>query len=193
MLRPTYPITTSRLVLRPFAAGDLDDLHAYQSRPDVHRFLYSEPRARDEVADLIERRAAETTLDTVGDRMVLAVVRLDGRLIGEVSLTLLPHRTGEFGFVFHPDHHGHGYAGEAATEMLRLGFQGAGLHRIIGRADGRNAASARLMGRLGMRREAHFVKNEFVKGEWTDEVVYAMLASEWAEREPQAIPVRVYR
>ena len=31
-----------------------------------------------------------------------------------------------------------------------------------------------------MRREAHLVQNERVKGEWTDEVVYAMLASEWA-------------
>ena len=41
---------------------------------------------------------------------------------------------------------------------------------------------ARLMEKLGMRREAYFVQNEIVKGEWTDEVVYAMLASEWADR-----------
>jgi RimJ/RimL family protein N-acetyltransferase len=95
--------------------------------------------------------------------------------------------------MFQPRYHGHGYAGEAATEMLRLGFDGAGLHRVIGRADGRNAASARLMDRLGMRREANFIQNEFVKGEWTDEVVYAMLASEWAERESGVIPVRLYR
>jgi RimJ/RimL family protein N-acetyltransferase len=57
-----------------------------------------------------------------------------------------------------------------------------GLHRIIGRADGRNEPSARLMTRLGLRKEAHFVRNELVKGEWTDEVVFAMLAEEWAAR-----------
>jgi len=63
--------------------------------------------------------------------------------------------------------------------MLRLGFEGLGLHRITGRLDGRNAASARVLERLGMRREAHLVENELVKGEWTDEVVYAMLDREW--------------
>jgi RimJ/RimL family protein N-acetyltransferase len=36
--------------------------------------------------------------------------------------------------------------------------------------------------RLGMRREAHLVQNEKVKGEWCDEVIYAMLRHEWDER-----------
>jgi RimJ/RimL family protein N-acetyltransferase len=66
--------------------------------------------------------------------------------------------------------------------MLRLGFEGLGLHRIIGRLDGRNRASARVLEKLGMRREAHFVENEYVKGEWTDEVVYAILDREWRSR-----------
>jgi RimJ/RimL family protein N-acetyltransferase len=57
-----------------------------------------------------------------------------------------------------------------------------GLHRILGRLDARNAASAKLLERLGMRREAHIVENEFVKGEWTDELLYALLAREWAAR-----------
>ena len=51
--------------------------------------------------------------------------------------------------------------------------------RIIGRCDGRNAASAKAMERLGMRREAHLRENEMVKGEWCDELVYAMLVDEW--------------
>jgi RimJ/RimL family protein N-acetyltransferase len=66
--------------------------------------------------------------------------------------------------------------------MLALGFEGLGLHRIAGRLDGRNVASARVLERLGMRREAHLVENERVKGEWTDEVVYALLAREWVTR-----------
>ena len=43
--------------------------------------------------------------------------------------------------------------------------------------------SARVLERLGMRREAHFVRSEFIKGEWTDEVVYAMLEEEWRARQ----------
>jgi RimJ/RimL family protein N-acetyltransferase len=92
------------------------------------------------------------------------------------------HRQGEIGYVFHPDHGGSGYATEAAEVMLRLGFDQLGLHRVIGRLDGRNTASARVLQRLGMRREAHFTQNEFYKGEWADEVVYAMLEDEWRAR-----------
>jgi RimJ/RimL family protein N-acetyltransferase len=184
MLRPDYPISTSRLLLRPFRPDDLDALHAIQSREDVTRYLYWDPRSRAEVAEKLAERTAMTAIRKEGDSLLLAVTLRDsGTLIGDVNLWWLSeeHRQGEIGFVFHPDHHGHGYGGEAATEMLRLGFEGLGLHRIIGRADGRNTASARLMEKLGMRREAHLVENEFVKGEWTDEVVYAMLAREWAD------------
>ena len=46
----------------------------------------------------------------------------------------------------------------------------------------RNDASIRLMERLGMRREAHLVENEFLKGEWTDSIVYAILETEWRDR-----------
>ena len=67
--------------------------------------------------------------------------------------------------------------------MLRLGFEHYRLHRIIGRIDARNTPSARVLERLGMRREAHFVRNEFIKGEWTDEVVYAMLEDEWQSQQ----------
>ena len=58
-------------------------------------------------------------------------------------------------------------------------FAELGLHRIIGRSDARNGPSLRLMERLGMRREAHLVENEFFKGEWSDEIDYAILAREW--------------
>lgn len=63
--------------------------------------------------------------------------------------------------------------------MLRLGFDGLNLHRITGRLDARNTASARVLEKLGMRREAHLIDNEHVKGEWASELIYAMLAREW--------------
>jgi RimJ/RimL family protein N-acetyltransferase len=187
VLKPEYPIQTARLTLRPFAADDLEALYAYQRLPEVARFLYNEPRDRAETADVLARRRAVTTLERQGDVLVLAVVlRETGELVGEVNLswTSEHHRQGEFGFVFNPAHHGNGYAGEAAVEMLRLGFEGLGLHRIVGRCEGRNTASAKLLARLGLRREAHFVQNELFKGEWSDEIVYAMLADEWADPRP---------
>lgn len=185
MLRPTYPIVTERLRLRPFVAGDLEALDAIQSREDVARYLYCEPRTRDQVAEALATRTGRTAIAAAGDVLVPAVERRDtGAPIGEVVLSWVSaeHEQGEIGFVFCPDHQGQGFAGEAAREMLRLGFAGLRLHRIVGRCEAGNAASARLMERLGMRREAHVRENQWVKGKRDDEVVSAMLAWEWVGR-----------
>jgi RimJ/RimL family protein N-acetyltransferase len=182
MLCPDYPLRTPRLTLRPFRAEDLDDLYAIQSREDVARYLYWSPRSRDEVREALAKKVSQSAIREEGEVLALAVVLTGtGRVVGDVILmwTSREHRQGEVGFVFHPDEHGKGLAGEATRVMLGLGFGGLGLHRIVGRCDARNLASARLMERLGMRREAHFVQNEFVKGEWCDELVFAVLAEEW--------------
>ena len=53
MLRPEYPIETERLLLRPYREADIDVLHDIQSRPEVVRYLYWEPRTRERVEQLI--------------------------------------------------------------------------------------------------------------------------------------------
>ena len=68
--------------------------------------------------------------------------------------------------------------------MLELAFRTYGLHRVYGRLEARNLASARVLEKLGMRREAHLVENEWVKGEWQSELVYALLAREWLTTAP---------
>ncbi|HYM52046.1 MAG TPA: GNAT family N-acetyltransferase [Candidatus Dormibacteraeota bacterium] len=185
MLRPTFPLLTERLLLRPFSDDDLDALHAMQSRPEVTRYLYWEPQSRDESREMLERIRKMTAIDEESDALRLAAVLPDsGILIGDFSLRRVSreHDQGEIGFIVHPDHQGKGYATEAAAVLLRLGFEELGLHRIVGRADAQNASSAGLMERLGMRREAHLRENEFVKGEWVDEAIYAILATEWTAR-----------
>jgi RimJ/RimL family protein N-acetyltransferase len=183
MFSPTYPIATERLLLRPFEPGDLDALVAIHGNPDVVRFLYAGVRDREELRPVLEEKAQRTVLDREGDSLNLAAVHAEtGALVGDMVLFWRSeeHRMGEVGYIFDPAHQGHGYATEASRAMLRIGFEDLGLHRIVGRLDGRNTASARVLERLGMRREAHLVENECVKGEWTDEVVYAMLDREWA-------------
>jgi RimJ/RimL family protein N-acetyltransferase len=178
VLKPPYPIRTDRLVLRPFAASDVEDLFDIYGRPDVARYLYWEPFSRADAVENLEEKIDQAEIRQEGGRLTVAVVlpELD-RVIGIVTLKWLSeeHRQGEIGFTFHPDHHGHGYATEAAEASLDLGFGGLHLHRTIGRCDARNTASVGVMERLGMRREAHFVQNEFFKGGWGDEFVYAIL------------------
>lgn len=185
MWRPDYPIETERLVLRPWCRDDFDDLYAIQSRPDVARYLYWSARDADEVREALETRLDRAEFTGEGHGISLAVYWPDaGRVVGDVNLQWLSaeHRGGELGYVLNPEFHGHGLATEAARAMLGVAFDGLGLRRVIGSIDARNTASARVLERLGMRREAHFVESEFVKGEWGSEIVYAMLASEWETR-----------
>ncbi|MGN9775470.1 GNAT family N-acetyltransferase [Micromonospora sp. H33] len=186
MLTPSFPIRTERLDLRPFTASDLESLHAYFSDPELHRYVdIGGPTDLEGSRAVLARRQKRTTLSDAGDSIQLAIVlRETGQIVGDVVLiwTRPEHRQGEVGYMLAPDHRGHGYAGEAAAGMLTLGFDQAGLHRITGRIDARNTASARLLERLGMRREAHLRENEIIRGEWTDEVIYAILAREWRGR-----------
>jgi RimJ/RimL family protein N-acetyltransferase len=176
-------IATERLVLRPFVDKDLDALLAMQSRDDVTRYLNWGPMSRDQARDLLARIKKLTAIDDKQDALRLAVIlRGSTAVIGDVDLwrTSREHNQGEIGFVVHPDHHGHGYGTEAMRELLRIGFEDVEFHRIVGRCDARNGPSARLMERLGMRLEAHLRENELIKGEWCDELIYAMLATEWS-------------
>ena len=183
VLHPDWPIETERLLLRPFEAGDLDAFHVIQSDESVARFLYNEPRTLQESQDLLERKIAGAALRTEGDWLSAAVVlRTTEELVGDVDLLWASeqHRQGEIGFVVQPTHHGRGYATEAARPLLAFAFGPLGLHRVVGRTEARNAPSSRVLEKLGMRLEAHHVENEWVKGEWQSELVYAILASEWA-------------
>jgi RimJ/RimL family protein N-acetyltransferase len=182
MAIPRYPIETERLRLRPFRGADLPAMLSIYRLPEVLRYLYVGEQSVDEIAATLEERKSKTALKTEGDKLILAVeLKETGQCIGEVVLVWLSakHKSAEIGFIIHPNFHGKGYAAEAIRPLIDFAFSRMDIHRIIGRCDGRNTASARLMEKLGMRREAHLVENEFVKGEWTDELVFALLQREW--------------
>ena len=183
-MKPGWPLETERLLLRPFGEGDFDALYAMQSDVESARWLYNEPRTPEQTRSLLAVKIAGAELTKEGDWLSAAVIaRATGEHVGDVSLNWASeeHRTGEIGFIFHPAHQGRGYATEAAHRVLAFAFEDLRLHRVIGRLEPRNTASARVLEKLGMRREAHLVENEWVKGEWQSELVYAILEHEWRQ------------
>jgi RimJ/RimL family protein N-acetyltransferase len=185
LLRPSYPIRTERLLLRPLTAGDADAMLAYRGRLDVSRYVPFEPMSRDDILERITGQWSRTELTDEGQSLTLgAEVAETGELAGDVGLFWhsREHAGGELGYVLNPALGGRGYATEAASVMLRLGFEDLGLHRIVARIDEDNEPSVRLARRLGMRQEARLVHNEFFKGRWSNEVDFAMLADEWFAR-----------
>src|SRR4051812_32277314 len=180
------PLRTARLVLRTMTDDDVDDIYAYQSRPDVCRYLPFEPRTRAEVAEKVAKYATALALNGDGDFWQLAIERssVPGRVIGDLYFTIksAADAAGEIGWTLHPDLTGEGYMTEAASALLDLAFGTLGLHRVSAVLDPRNHRSAALCRRLGMRAEAHFVEDTWFKGEWGDTAVYAVLDREWASR-----------
>jgi RimJ/RimL family protein N-acetyltransferase len=179
---PDWPIVTERLLLRPYEVGDFEGLYAIQSSDEVARWLYNDPRTEAETRDLLARKVRGSVLEAECEWLSTAVtLRDDGRLVGDVALHWVsePHRCGEIGFSFNPVFQGQGYATEAARALLPFAFETMRWHRLIGRTELRNTASARVLEKLGMRLEARLIENEWVKGEWQSELGYALLASEW--------------
>jgi aminoglycoside 6'-N-acetyltransferase len=192
MPRVRLPIATDRLLLRSFRPGDEDDVFAYRSVPEVVRYIPGEPKTREEVADLVAERATAGRIDAKQPALTLAV-ELDGRVVGDVLVHLdgldgADGRQTEVGWVFAPEVHGHGYATEAARELLRVAFEEVGVHRVWAQLDGLNTASARICERLGMRREALFEKASWFKEQLTDRAVYGLRADEWRPPDQPAEP-----
>jgi RimJ/RimL family protein N-acetyltransferase len=186
-LEPTFPLRTERLVLRPFEPGDLAALFDIYSRDEVVTYLYEDAaRTLEEVRPMLAERMIRRAIVDEGDKLSLAALLAStGELVGDVicAFRSREHLQGEIGFVVHPEHQGRGYASEVSVLLLDLMFRELKLHRVVGRAEARNAASARVLEKLGMRREAHLVENEYVKDEWQSELVYAILDREWLSRE----------
>lgn len=181
-LHPSYPIKTDRLDLRPHRMDDLDDLLAFHSDPDVVRYVPWPVRDREQTRAALEVKLNQGALTEPGQWLVLAMeLRETGTVIGEVLLKWESDtsRQGELGFALNTAYHGRGLAAEAANAVLRLGFEDLGLHRICGNVINGNTASTKLLERLGMRQEGHLIENVFFKGEWCDELVYAVRAQDW--------------
>lgn len=171
-----------RVVLRRFRLEDVTEFVAYRSIADVARYQsWDAPYPRDEGERMVRQMMTEHP-DTAGEWFQFAVVlRATGQLIGDCAA--MPHaedpRQCDIGFTIAPRYQGHGYATEAAGTLVSYLFAARGKHRIAATCDARNTASAAVLERLGMRREGHLRQSTWAKGEWTDDLLYALLQAEW--------------
>ena len=105
----------------------------------------------------------------------------ENTLIGTCFLSIRPDelRQGELTYLYARPFWGHGYATEAARAVLEVGFRELDLHRIYATCRPANMGSARVLEKLGMRREGHLVQHRWMKGSWQDSLLYAILDHEW--------------
>ena len=180
MALPTPELHTDRLRLRPFTDADAAPLYALHSSTRVMRYWDSPPWTDESVA----RRFLSycRTAEEEGTGIRVAVDRaLDGRFIGWCGLTGWnpDFRSASLGYVFTPGAWGRGYATESARAVLRWAFDTLDLNRVQAEADTRNAASARVLEKLGFVREGTLRENCVVNGDVSDSWVFGLLRREW--------------
>ena len=181
------PLTTDRLRLRSYRETDAEAHLPIYSREDVSRFLLQDPWTPEVAETEIAKRLTRTGLETESRTLALVIETADGldslegsRVIGDIALWLEDgsDEKAEIGWILDPAASGHGFATEAAIAVLNVAFDHYGLHRVYAQMDSRNTASANLARRIGMREEAHLRKDWWSKGEWTDTLIFGMLASD---------------
>jgi len=180
MTLPTPTLETGRLRLRPFAETDSDQLFALQSDAHALRYWDSPPwtdRASVERFLAGCRRLAE---EGTGARVVIE--RLSDRaFVGWCTFNSWnpDFRSASLGFCLQPGAWGRGYATEAARSLLRWAFDAFDLNRVQAEADTRNAASARVLEKLGFVREGTLREDCIVNGDVSDSWVYGLLRRDW--------------
>ena len=173
-MRDKKLIVTDRLVLRPIEETDLSTAHLYASDKDITRYMLNLPNdTEEETLKFIADAVAEWNKEQ--PEYYEYAVTLDGFQIGGVCLYLTEDRKqGELGWILNRDHHGKGYAFEAANAMIELA-KALGLESVFARCDSRNAPSEALMKRLGMSLEtADGTRCYDKRGETAGELKYSM-------------------
>ena len=176
MALPAPTLTTERLVLRPFEDRDATDLFALQSDPLVVRYwdspAWTDPARAAAFLDSCRRMAEEGT----GTRVVVQRAS-DDAFVGWVTVNSWnpAFRSASLGFCYAERAWGQGYATEAGRAIVDWAFTALDLNRLQAEADTRNHASARVLEKLGFRREGTLRENCIVDGVVSDSWVFGLL------------------
>ncbi len=173
-------LSTERLTLRFFEEGDAAAQYAIFSDPAVMRYWSSAAWTNMQQAHDSIRKAQEAYAD--GSSLCLAVVlKLTGEVIGYVNLYSIyySNRRSDIGYALAQAHWGKGYLAEALRAMIDHAFHVMDLNRIEADIDPRNAASEKLLKRMGFQQEGYMRERWIVNGEICDTAFYGLLRSEW--------------
>ena len=183
-------IETERLILRPFAEDDAEDLYEYLKAPMVNCFACMKLSSMEEARAAARKRAGD------GEFCFAIALKETGKVIGEID-AYPESPTPDEGAVkdtFSPcwmlnaAYHGKGYACEAARAFFDYLFHEKGARRIYAYTEDYNLPSQRLCEKLGMRREGmfmefvSFINNPDGTPLYENTIQYAILKREWDAR-----------
>ncbi|MEO8778169.1 MAG: GNAT family protein [Rhodanobacter sp.] len=171
-------LTTARLQIDALRVADAEALFACRADPAVARYQGWCPADLAAARNFIEAQSQQSSHGWFQRAIRL---RESGVLIGDLGVCLPedPQDSVEFGVSIAPAHQGCGYACEAVRVLFAFVFGQLRRHRVHASVDPRNLASMAMLRALGMRQEAHHRESLWFKGEWVDDVIFALLDREW--------------
>lgn len=170
-------LETPRLSLRPYVTSDIDAVFGYANDETFARFVPTVPWPYTR-----EDAAAFVHLATTADPKVNPMfgIEHDGRLIGGCGLTIDPDAaTAGMGYALRRDWRGKGLATEAAGRLLQYAFEDLNVALAWAYVDARNAASARVLEKIGMQYEGTLRGRRLHHGERRDDQHYSITREEW--------------
>lgn len=172
---------TERLILRQFKESDFEDLYKYFNDKNYWKFLSYNYSDKEILKKIINDSIIEGNENKIIPSKIAAVKKDDNKLIGLMIFLIFNKvfRTWEIGYLLNPEFHNQGFATEASLKLLEYAFEKLNAHRVVATCDTRNTASYKVLEKIGMRREAHFIKNILIGNEWHDEYFYAIYDNEW--------------
>lgn len=175
--RPT--LATERLLLRPLRPGDAADVRRLAGSRAVADTALDVPHPfADGVAEawIAEDRVRYDE----GRSVVFAVtLRSGGSLVGAIGLSEIePRHRAELGYWIGEPYWGRGFATEAARPVLAYAFERLRLVRVHASHLARNAASGRVLEKIGMRREGVLRRHVRHRGALEDLVIHALMADD---------------
>ena len=177
-------ILTERLLLREYTETDWPAVLEYQRDPRYLRFNSWNDRTEEQVRAFVQA-FVDAQREQPRKRFAFAVtLKANGQLIGNCNIrkNRPEDRVAEMGYEIAPLYWGKGYATEAARAIVELGFGPLDLHRVSAWCIAENTGSSRVLEKLGMRLEGRLREQEWVKGRWWDELLYAILDREYSEQ-----------
>jgi [ribosomal protein S5]-alanine N-acetyltransferase len=175
----TVPVRTARLNLREFVMADFDAVHAYSSDPRVTRYLFFGPRDQDSTAEYLEELLASQQ-ERPRTRFELGVEEIaSGRLIGACDLSWIESNVVDLGYMLEAQQWGKGYATEISLALIEAAFLELRAERVISTVDVNNAASIRVLEKIGMRWEAVYRKHRRAKNRWWDCHLFVLPREVW--------------
>jgi RimJ/RimL family protein N-acetyltransferase len=178
----SFPLETSRLLIRHFLDRDLAEFLAYRSDPQVARYQGWDLPYALETARAFVDEMKNAIPGTPGKWFQAAIEsKASKKLLGDCAFLIMADDPLQayIGITLARASWGNGYGLETCRRLLDALFGEHHLHRVVAECDVENTASYTLLERLGFRREAHLVENIWFKGAWGNEYHYAMLEREW--------------